>query len=398
MQEHKPVAGRHYGMDWLRIGAFMLLIGYHVGLAFSPWGFELKSDKTADWVAMPLLALNAWRLSLLFAISGYASAALFAKLERPGRFARERAARLGIPLIFGMLVLVTPQPWVALVTQHGYPHDFWYFLTHDYFRPQDMDGVMVPTWMHLWFVVYLMVYTAIACLALLLPRAVRAAAGRGASWLLAGPLLLPLPILYIFLARQLPNGWTDSHALVDDPAAHLVYGAMFAFGWLLRGSENLRRVIAGQWKIAAVLAVVSTAGVVGVEHTWPGDTPLPEQYWPPFLVTRACQAWATIIALFGIADRFWNRDHRWRATLAEGVFPFYIIHQTIILIAGYFMLMWDWPMAAQFAYLIATTAIGCWLFYWVGRNIGPLRPLIGLKRHRAPPASPIVRPEATLGE
>jgi hypothetical protein len=33
------------------------------------------------------------------------------------------------------------------------------------------------------------------------------------------------------------------------------------------------------------------------------------------------QGWNAIIALIGIADRYWNRDHRWRATLNEAVFP-----------------------------------------------------------------------------
>jgi hypothetical protein len=34
---------RHYGMDWLRVGAFALLIVYHVGMVFVPWNFHVKS-------------------------------------------------------------------------------------------------------------------------------------------------------------------------------------------------------------------------------------------------------------------------------------------------------------------------------------------------------------------
>ena len=384
-------SSRHYGMDWLRIGAFILLIGYHVGLVFSPWGYELKSDKTADWVAMPLLASNAWRLALLFAISGYASAALFAKLERqPGRFLRERAARLGVPLLAGMLLFVTPQPWVALVTQHGYEHGYWYFMTHDYFTFRETAGIITPTWMHLWFVAYLLVYTtAIGLLLMAVPQAARTAMGRAVDRLLGGWLLLPLPIAFFYLARLLPNGWNDTHALVDDPAAHLVYFTCVLFGWHLRRSEALRQAIARQWPLAVAVGGLGMAGVLFTEYSFPGDTPLPDQYRTPFLIARACQMWGTIIALFGIADRFWNRDHPWRATLAEGVFPFYIAHQTVILLAGLVMLQFDWPMWVQWLWLVATTAVGCWLFYAIGRRIGWLRPLIGLKRTPAPPRSPL---------
>lgn len=371
---------RHDGMDWLRIGAFLLLISYHVGLAFGPWDYELKSDKTADWFAYPLLALNAWRLSLLFAISGFASAALFDKLGgAPGRFTRERLARLAIPVVAGMALWVVPQPWVALVTQHDYPHGFWYFVTHDYYAFQEIDGLAMPSWMHLWFVVYLLAYTLVMGLALLAPVRVREGVRAGAERVLAGWLLLPLPIAYFFFARLLPNGWNDSHDLVGDPAAHLVYFACFLFGWLLRRSDALRAAIARQWKLAALVGLAGMAGVLSAEFNYPGDTPLPDSWRTPFLIARACQMWGTIAALFGVADAFWNRDHPWRATLSGAVFPLYIAHQTVILLAGYLMLQFDWPMAVQWFDLMVATAIGSWLFYAVGRRLTPLRPLIGLR-------------------
>ncbi|WP_260922012.1 hypothetical protein [Novosphingobium sp. 9] len=66
-------------MDWLRVGAFALLIFYHVGFGFTPWGYQTAGRGVIWWAEIPLLALSPWRLSLLFAISGYASAALFVK-------------------------------------------------------------------------------------------------------------------------------------------------------------------------------------------------------------------------------------------------------------------------------------------------------------------------------
>src|SRR3546814_7430392 len=89
---------RHYGMDWLRIGAFALLIFYHIGMYFVPWGWHVKTPHPMDWVQIPMMATNSWRLPLLFLVSGYASAALFAKLGGVGPFLRSRSARLLIPL------------------------------------------------------------------------------------------------------------------------------------------------------------------------------------------------------------------------------------------------------------------------------------------------------------
>jgi glucans biosynthesis protein C len=59
---------RHYGMDWLRIAAFALLILYHIGMYFVPWGWHVKIDPTIDWVALPMYATNGWRLGLLFLV------------------------------------------------------------------------------------------------------------------------------------------------------------------------------------------------------------------------------------------------------------------------------------------------------------------------------------------
>ncbi len=30
-------------MDWLRIGAFALLIVYHIGMVFVPWNYHVKT-------------------------------------------------------------------------------------------------------------------------------------------------------------------------------------------------------------------------------------------------------------------------------------------------------------------------------------------------------------------
>ena len=84
---------RHYGMDWLRIGAFALLILYHVGMVFVPWGFHVKTAHPMEWVAIPMLATNAWRLMLLFVVSGYASRALVRQVRRAGRLPRATATR-----------------------------------------------------------------------------------------------------------------------------------------------------------------------------------------------------------------------------------------------------------------------------------------------------------------
>jgi hypothetical protein len=105
-----------------------------------------------------------------------------------------------------------------------------------------------------------------------------------------------------------------------------------------------------------------------------------------FHVAREVQCWASIAALIGIAERFWNRDSSWRPMLTEAVFPFYIIHQTVIILVEYWLKPLNIGPVAEFAILVPATVAGCWAFYLIGREIGWLRPLIGLRREaRAKP-------------
>lgn len=374
-------SGRHLGMDWLRIGAFALLILYHIGMYFVPWGWHVKIDPVIDWVAIPMYATNGWRLPLLFLVSGYASAALAGKLGGAGAFAKSRSARLLIPLLFGVVVVIPPQPWIELVTQHGYAKGLGAFWTSDYFRFGTLDGIVLPTWQHLWFVVYLWVYTMLAALLLaLVPAAARGRFAGGAAHLLRGWGLLIVPMLgWLAIYAAFP-GHDETHALFDDGPSHLHYLIAFGVGWLLRARPALFESVARCWKAAALLAVLAFLPVAWTEWTWPGDTRAPGWAVILFHVARLVQGWAAIVALVGAADRWWNRDHPKRAMLAEAVFPFYIIHQTIIVVAGWYLLQAGVGALPSFLILLVATALGCWLFYAIGRSIGWLRPLIGLQR------------------
>ena len=59
---------RLYFLDWLRIGAFALLVLYHVGMYYVTWPWHVKSAD-ASAALEPFMRLSSpWRLSLLFLI------------------------------------------------------------------------------------------------------------------------------------------------------------------------------------------------------------------------------------------------------------------------------------------------------------------------------------------
>jgi glucans biosynthesis protein C len=381
---------RHYGMDWLRIGAFGLLIFYHIGMVFVPWNFQVKTARPLIWAEIPMFLTNPWRLTLLFVVSGYASRALLDKAGGTGAFLRSRSARLLLPLAFGMAVIVPPQPWVELVTQHGYQHAFLAFWTRDYLRFGTISGIVVPTWNHLWFIAYLWVYSLVLALGCAL------VSGPRLQWwfdrIFSGWRGIVLPSMYLVLVEAvLFHRAEDTHDLFGDGVAHLRYLPAFLFGFGLARSPAVLAGFARYWRAAGLVALLCFGTIAALLLTWPDFTfpDRPAVIWS-YRIARHLETWTAIAALIGIAERFWNKDARWRATLAEATFPFYVVHQTIIVVVEFWLLPHQLGPGAEFAILIAATGAGCWLFYAIGSRMGWLRPLIGLKARRASGTRPLV--------
>lgn len=369
---------RHYGMDWLRIGAFALLIFYHIGMVFVPWNFHIKTAQPMDWVEIPMLLTNPWRLTLLFVVSGYASRALLSKSAGIGGFLKNRTARLLVPLVFGMAVVVPPQTWVQLVGQNGYGQSYLWFLAHDYFRFGTLDGIVMPTWNHLWFVAYLWVYTVVIALAMLVPGSdkLQAAFDR----VFGGARAIWVPVLFLLVTQfWLFHREDDTHDLFGDGLAHLQYFPALLFGFGLAGSRAAKDGLARWWAASAAAAIGCYAVMAGLLVAYPDFSFPTHDVTIVFRLVREIDTWIAIAALIGIAERFLNRDHQWRGTLAEATFPFYIIHQTVIVLVEFWVKPLGIGALGEFLILVPATIGGCWAFYLIGREVNVLRPLVGLK-------------------
>lgn len=370
--------GRLYGLDWLRIGAFALLILYHIGMFFVPWDWHVKTAQPLEWLELPMLALNPWRLALLFVVSGIASRMLLARTGGGGAFAGSRSLRLLVPLAAGMILFVAPQPWAELRIDGGYQHGFWTFWTRDYFLFGERAGLILPTWNHLWFVAYLWLYTMTLALLGLLPPAAKARLQRAFDATFAGPRLFVLPVLLLWAARMLlyPS-FGETHALFDDPYAHLVYGFAFFFGIGLARSEAVWALVTAHWRKAALAGLGGYAIIALLDLTIPGESGDLELLGAR--LARSVQAWGIILALLGLARLHLHRDGPARRYLTEAIFPYYIAHQTIIVLAGFWIAPLGLGAGAEFAILVGATVAGCAVTFEIVRRVGWLRPLFGLK-------------------
>lgn len=392
---------RRHDLDWVRVCAFALLVLYHVGMYYVTWDWHVKSPAASDALEPFMLLSSPWRLSLLFLVSGAATAFLLGKAQRTAqaagtrlRFLGARSRRLLVPLAFGMLVIVPPQAYYEVVEQlpGGYHEGYLafyarYLSAYDGFC--DAEGCLdLPTWNHLWFVAYLWVYTVVLWLLWrLAPRALDATGGRLAS-ALSGPGVVVWPCLFLGMARiLLVSRFEQTHALVDDWYNHAQYFGVFVLGFLIARAEGVWQAIERFRWMAVVTWLASWAGLIAY-FTRFADVDPPEWLRMTMRMAWALNQWCAIVAVLGFAHRMRPGDSPALRYLVAAVFPVYILHQTVIVVVAHHLKPLAIPPLAEGPLLIAITFAACFAGYEAIRRVRWLRPLFGLTRAKAVPAGP----------
>ena len=381
---------RRHDIDALRVIAFALLIAYHVGMVYvADWGFHVKSTYQAEWLQWPMIALNRWRMPLLFMISGIALG--LARIDAaPWRFAMRRSWRLLLPLAFGMLVVVAVQAYCEGLANGRLAPGFGRFLLRYWqLRPWPpgtfTGGEFGITWNHLWYLAYLWPYTMLL-LALLplrrLPAVARVAAFRWPAWLLLSLPVAWLAACHLWLAPRFPV----THALFGDWTTHAESLPLFLAGYAIAGNARFwQRVRA--WRrplLAAALACLAVELLIRAGGRYlPPDAAVPA--WVPWAqierIARAGYTWTALLAIFGWGQVLLDRRFRWLPYCTEAVFPWYILHQSLIVPLA----LWLSPMrlgpVLEPALVLGGTVIGCLVLHeCLIRRVPLLRPLFGLRR------------------
>jgi len=373
---------RRHDLDWLRIAAFALLILYHVGMYYVSWDWHVKSPFASSTIEPLMLLSSPWRMSLLFLVSGAATAFLFGRSTHG--FVGARSRRLLIPLLFGMLVVVMPQAYYQVVEQQGFDQGFLafyarYLSADDSFC--DKTGCLkLPTWNHLWFVAYLWVYSLLLWLMVkwlpgvmdgLRERVVKACSGPG---------VLLWPFVWLALVRlPLVGRFPSTHGLVDDWYNHALYFSVFLLGFVFARAEPVWEALRRYRWVSLALAIACYAFIVWYFGFYGDGRPVPDVVRMPQRVIVALDQWAAIAAALGFARQLAPGDSPALAYLTQAVFPFYIVHQTAIVVFAHHLKPFALPPAVEGPVLIAATVATCFASFELVRRVRWLRPLFGLR-------------------
>ena len=367
---------RRHDIDSLRVMVFGLLILYHVGMFFVPWGFHIKNDVIYPSLRWPMLFVNQWRLPILFVISGMGT--FYALSKKTGcQFAMERTQRLLLPLVVGILLVVPPQVYFERLDKGQFVGGFF-----DFWPSQAFVGVYPSgnfSWHHLWFLPYLLLFTIVLLPGFLYLRKhpearpvkwVASLAGRpfGLFWL-----VVPLYLLEALLEPFFPS----THARWGDWFNVVYYLTLFFYGFLLiSAKETFWQTVTTHRRKYLFCGLLGFTLLLGL---WLAFEDSIVVHFTEALL-KVLNLWAWILALFGYAAHYLNKPGKFIRYANEAVYPFYILHQTITIAIGFYLMHADLGFFVKFILMTVGTFGGSWIIYELAiRRWKWIRPLFGLK-------------------
>jgi glucan biosynthesis protein C len=106
--------------------------------------------------------------------------------------------------------------------------------------------------------------------------------------------------------------------------------------------------------------------------------------------SRALGSWCCVLAILGFGRQHLNFSTSFLKYANEAVLPFYILHQTVLLAVGYFVVQWAIPDLLKWVIVVAISFVLIMVLYeFLVRRYNAMRFLFGMKlRPKAPVAQP----------
>jgi glucan biosynthesis protein C len=309
---------RRNDIDWLRAGAVYLLLLFHSTRPFDSEDWHVKNAEqplTADLITG---GISQWHMPLLFALAGWS---IVPSLERRGArgVLRERRDRVLVPFAFGVVALI---PLCAYVEERHKGETDDGFLEY---LPSFFTSLDHFTWMHLWFLIYLYVFTLIYMPGFRWAHARAWSVERVPAWAIYAA-IVPLAAIQVGLRGR----WPGYQNLYDDWANFSYYSLFFIAGFLLTCVPAVERAVhrerarAALVGVSALFAMAVLAGGGGPDEG--------SASWVVLQALSAIVALCIVVAILGYGAQLLGSRERGLAYARDSAMPVYVLHQPLIIL------------------------------------------------------------------
>jgi hypothetical protein len=392
----RPELVRRYDVDWLRVLGMITVFLFHNNRFFDLEGWHVKSAETSQASMIVTIFAVQWMMPLFFVLSGIGIYHALAHQSGP-QYLVSRVKRLLVPLLFGIFVIIAPlQVYLERVSHGQYSGSFWRWYPHYFEGWFGLGGNFAWMGVHLWYLEFLFVFSVLTLPLFLYLRSAggirlldvlfRRLTKPGVIFLLAIPLgaaafVASIPAIEnSVFGNEDFGGWSS-----------LPYLTLLIIGYVLAARPELTDAMERQrltGLVTGILVFLIGYAVFKATETWS---------WLPrelvMSVIRGILCWAWLVAICGFASRHLRFSNGFLKYANEAVLPFYILHQTVILTIGFYVLRLDTRLWLEYLIIAGSSFVTIMALYELFiRRLNVLRFLFGLKPQRRPQLVPVPHP------
>jgi hypothetical protein len=169
--------------------------------------------------------------------------------------------------------------------------------------------------------------------------------------------------------------------LINDWANFFFYLTLFVYGFVLCSNDRLREAVVRNRYIAFFFGVICFLFFLATKDITGSEPWLRYNARDMAIVAlHGFNTWCWLLVIIGLGISYLNFTNRLLAYSSEAAYPFYILHQTIILVLGFYVVNLDWSISTKFTFIIALSFLLTLLIYEsLVRRIKLLRFLLGMK-------------------
>jgi len=374
---------RLYYIDWLRLLAFGLLFLFHAWRPFDHFEWNIKNSEQSTFFDFLTIFFHGWRMDLIFLVSGVGT--WYALNSRKSDFLKDRFLRLIVPFIAGIVLVVPPQKFIEGISFHGFKGNYL-----DFFQAWPPYALSfnfhssVLMWYghlgaHIYYLPFLFTMTLFFLPVYKLLKGIKISE-RIHKLLITqtGVFLLIVPLIIIrFCLKPLYPAYTDW-------ADFFSYMCMFAYGFVfVKNQQFMKSIKVNMWVFLNIGIVGSVILIYLLNH---GDTSMQMYINPHYSIQHFYITLVSVMVSFGwvlfilaLASKKLNFNHQILKKSNAAILPVYILHQTIIIVFGYYILRWDQPIIVKFVAISCTSIPFTIAMYLVIKRVNTLRILFGMK-------------------
>lgn len=347
---------KHY-LDNLRTIVILLLFPVHTFMFWNDYGTKFYVWAGENRLLSSLIIIvNPWIMALLFVIAGMCARY---SLEKRGvkEFVKERFFKLLIPFVSGIVLLVPIQTLYARKFFYGYNGSILDNYKHFFTNFTDLsgyDGCFTPA--HLWFILFLVIISLLSLLV------IKYIPYKKVSDQFEKANLLEIVLLFIPV-------WLMSYIGAFGVYSLGKYFTLYLLGYYMFTNKIvIDKIVKNRKVILTVFCLFQLLLVIAYGHF---------SYYGDLLVNFV--GWMGILSCIIVGKLYLNKETKVTNYFKKASYPIYILHQTILVIIGYYSLMMIDNIVLQICMIIFGSFIVTILAYEIIRRIPILKKVIGIR-------------------